>query len=137
MHKIFGVKENINYTDRIGAYLLPIKDGKIAVIKTPKGYFFIGGGKNDTETDAECIMRECLEEIGYKVNIKEKICSAEAYIIHSEIGGFHPIQTYYSGELKEKITEPIESDHKLIWVKIEQLKGKMFAEMHNWVLEQL
>ncbi len=137
MHKIFGIKENINYTDRIGAYLLPIKDGKIAVIKTPKGYFFIGGGKDGTETDEDCIKRECLEEIGYKVNIKEKICSAEAYIIHSEIGGFHPIQTYYLGELGEKITEPIESDHKLRWIKIEQLKGKMFAEMQNWALEQI
>ncbi len=137
MHKIFGIKENISYTDRIGAYLLPIKDGKIAIIKAPKGYFFYVGGKEVTERDEECLKRECLEEIGYAVNIKEKICSAEAYIIHSEIGDFHPIQTYYSGELKEKITEPIESDHKLIWVKIEHLKGKMFAEMQNWALEQI
>ncbi len=137
MHKIFGIKENISYIDRVGAYLLPIKDGKIAVIKTPKGYFFIGGGKDETESDEECIKRECLEEIGYEVSIAEKICSAEAYIIHSEIGGFHPIQAYYSGELKAKITEPTESDHALFWISVEQLKGKMFAEMQNWALEQI
>ena len=40
MHKIFGAKENASYLDREGAYIIPIKDNKIGVVKTPKGYFF-------------------------------------------------------------------------------------------------
>lgn len=35
MHKIFGIKENVEYSIRIGAYIIPIKENKIAVIKTP------------------------------------------------------------------------------------------------------
>lgn len=69
--------------------------------------------------------------------IKEKICSAEAFTTHSKLGYFHPIQSYYTGELKEKVYEPTESDHLLMWFDYENIKGKMFAEMQNWALEQV
>ena len=36
MHKVFGRKENVEYLDREGAYLIPLLDGKIAVVQTPK-----------------------------------------------------------------------------------------------------
>ncbi len=137
MHKIFGKKENQNYYDRIGAYIIPIKDNRIAVVETDKGLFFLGGGIENNETDTECIKRECLEECGYNVSIKEKLCSAEAYTTHAKIGYFHPIQTYYLGELLDMVQEPIELEHKLLWFSIEDIKGKMYAEMHNWVLEQV
>ncbi len=134
MHKIFGVKENATYLDREGAYLIPIKDSKIGVVQTPKGYFLLGGGIDKGESHEEAIRRECLEEAGYTVNIKQKLCSAETYTKHPNIGYFHPIQTYYIGELIEKVQEPIESDHKFMWVEYEQLKGKMFEEMQNWAI---
>ncbi len=137
MHKIFGKKENQNYYDRIGAYIIPIKDHQIAVVETDKGLFFLGGGIENNETDTECIKRECLEECGYNVSIKEKLCSAETYTTHAKIGYFHPIQTYYLGELLDKVQVPIEKEHKLLWFEINQIKGKMHAEMHNWVLEQI
>ena len=93
MHKFFGERENVCYVDRKGAYLIAIHDGKAAVIKTPKGYFLLGGGIENNETDEDCIMRECLEETGSAVKILKKICSAEAYVRHPQIGYFHPIQT--------------------------------------------
>ena len=43
-HKVFGVKENANYIDREGIYFVPVKDGKVGVVKTSKGYFLLGGG---------------------------------------------------------------------------------------------
>ena len=36
----------------------------------------------------------------------------------------------------EKIQEPIENDHKLVWVKFEDLKGNMYMEMQNWAVEE-
>lgn len=136
MNKIFGVKENVTYQDREGAYVIPIKNNKIGVIKTSKGYFLLGGGIDNGENHEEILKRECLEEAGYTVNIKQKICYAEAYTNHPKIGYFHPIQTYYIGELLEKVQEPMESDHEFIWIEHKQLKGKMFAEMQNWAIEQ-
>ena len=136
MHKVFGIKNDSEYWDREGAYIIPVNNNKIGVIKTNKGYFFIGGALYDNENHEECIIRECIEEIGYSVVIKEKICSAEAYTTHPDLGKFHPIQSYYVGELKQRVSEPIEADHILMWFKYEEIKGNMFAEMQNWALEK-
>lgn len=135
MHKVFGLKKAIEYTDRKGAYLIPVKGDKVAVIKTAKGYFLLGGGIRNGETDEECIFRECMEEAGCEAVIGKFICSAESYAEHSEIGYFHPIQNYYLGELSNQTAEPQEKDHSLEWVAYKELKGKLFAEMQSWALD--
>ncbi len=137
MHKVFGIKEDAEYFDREGAYLIAYNDNKIAVVLTPKGYFFLGGGLENGESHFDCIKRECLEEVGYSVLIEGKLCSAETYTKHPTIGHFHPIQTYYFGKLLKKEVPSIEKDHTLCWIEYEQLKGKMFSEMQNWALEEL
>jgi len=135
-HKIFGDKKKAKYLDREGAYIIPILDNKIGVIKTQKGLFLIGGGIIDNESDTDCIKRECLEETGFAVNIKDKICSAEAFVEHSTIGYFHPIQTYYLGELTNKVKEPIEADHTLVWIDYNELNGMMYSEMQNYAINE-
>ncbi len=137
MHKIFGAKENVEYTTRIGAYVIPIKENKIAVIKTRKGYFLIGGGKEENETDEQCIKRECLEETGYDITVDKKICSAEAFTHHERIGYFHPIQTYYIGTINGQTQNSKETDHSLEWIDIKEIQNKMYAEMQNWAIKQM
>lgn len=136
MHRIFGTKEKAEYLDREGAYLIPSRNNQVGVIQTPKGYFFLGGGLENGESHLACIERECLEEAGYLPCVKGKLCSAEAYSKHPTIGYFHPIQTYYVGELLDSVSTPTESDHVLCWIEYDKLKGKMFHEMQNWALEQ-
>ena len=136
MHKIFGMKQNVEYISRQGAYLIPIQNDCIGVVQTSKGYFLLGGGLEAGETDEHCICRECLEETGFIVLIKHKIGSAEAYYKAPEIGYFHPVQTYYVGELLEKVQEKLECDHELVWVEFQELKGKMYLEMQNWAIEE-
>ncbi len=136
-HKIFGIKENAEYIDRKGVYIIPEKDGKIGVIQTSKGLFFLGGGLMDhCETEEMCIRRECLEEAGYTVCVGARLCSAETYCLHPEVGYFHPIQIYYAGKLLEQVQDPVETDHKLVWISVDELEGNMFLEMQNWALEQ-
>lgn len=108
LHRIFGKEENVAYLDRRGAYIIPIKGEEIGVVETPKGLFLLGGGIDGDETDNQCIIRECIEEAGYQVEIKERVCSAETYYEHPTIGFFHPIQVYYSGKLVKKVKEPVE-----------------------------
>lgn len=137
MHKVFGEKAPVPYYDRKGAYLIPVKDNKIAVVKTPKGLFFLGGGLENSETDKACIRRECLEEAGVEVTIGEKICSAETFTTHPRLGPFHPIQTYYAGEIIKQVQLPLEKDHTLLFGSFQELDGKLFAEMQNWALRVL
>ena len=109
LHRIFGKEENVAYLDRRGAYIIPIKGEEIGVVETPKGLFLLGGGIDGDETDNQCIIRECIEEAGYQVEIKERVCSAE----------------------------PVEQDHVFRWVKYEDIRGKMCLEMQNWAVEQV
>lgn len=136
MHKVFGEKAPVPYYDRKGAYLIPVKDNKIAVVKTPKGLFFLGGGLENGETDKACIRRECLEEAGVEVTIGEKICSAETFTTHPRLGPFHPIQTYYAGEILKQVQLPLEKDHTLLFGSFQELDGKLFSEMQNWALQE-
>lgn len=136
MHRIFGEKKEVPYLERQGAYLIPFKEIYIGVVKTKKGYFLLGGGREKGEDDRECIARECMEEAGFHVLISTKICSAETYYKAPEIGYFHPVQVYYMGELLEKVQEPTEEDHQFVWMKFEDLRGKMYLEMQNWAVEQ-
>ena len=136
MHKIFGTKEDKEYKDRIGAYIIPVKGNEVGVVETPKGYFLLGGGLDANETDFQCIKRECLEESGYEVEIGEKVCSAETYMLHPTIGYFHPIQSYYVGKLLDKVKEPVAPDHVFKFVKFEDIENKMYLEMQRWAIEQ-
>lgn len=136
MHRIFGKKEAVRYLDRQGAYLVPIENGRIGVIQTDRGYFLPGGGLEAGENDMTCIERECMEEAGCRAQVKYKIGSAETYYKAPQIGYFHPVQTYYAGVLSEKVQEPTETGHRLVWVEWEDLKGRMVLEMQNWAIEE-
>lgn len=135
-HKIFGIKENENYIDRAGAYLIPVTKGKVGVVKTAKGYFLLGGGLDGGESHEECIKRECLEEIGYTVSVGNEICSAEMYCEHPTIGYFHPIQTYYVGELMKQVNVAVEDDHEFVWMDYDDAVDNMYLEMQSWALKQ-
>lgn len=135
MHRIFGNKENEIYHNRKGAYLIAVKDGKVALVKTKKGYFLLGGKIEFSESDEECIIRECLEETGFSVKVGEFVCSAEMFAKHEKIGYFHPIQHYYCGEFIRKIQNPTEAEHTFEWVDYDLAKGNLFVEMQNWALE--
>ena len=137
MHQIFGTREHADYQDRHGAYLIPCRDGQIGVIKTSRGYFLLGGGLKENESHLDCIRRECLEEAGCLPAVEGKIGSAESYMNHPTLGYFHPIQTYYYGNLLEKAADPTEDDHQLCWVDYDKIKGRMVLEMQNWALIQL
>ncbi len=82
--KVFGEKlENEIYHDREAAYVVLIVDDKIAVVKTSLGKMFLPGGKiEDGESTEDCIVRECLEEMGAKVTVKQYFAIGERYFYH-------------------------------------------------------
>ena len=55
MHRVFGIKDNVEYLDREGAYLIPCHNNQVGVVQTPKGYFFLGGGLENGERHLACI----------------------------------------------------------------------------------
>lgn len=135
-HFTVGKKEDAEYYHRPGAYIIPLKDGKVGLIGTER-FCFIGGGREKGENDIECLKREIIEETGYASVINEYFGSAEEYKDDQPaIGYFHPVQNYYIGELTEKICEPIELDHVLSWVNPEEAVEKIWIEMQRKALER-
>ncbi len=135
MHRVFGIRGPLAYYTRRGAYLLPVRDGTFGIIQVPKGLFLIGGGIESDESEEECILRECAEETGRSARIDSFLCSAETYIVHSSLGPFHPVQSYYLGTLLAADRTKMEKDHVLLWLRPEELVGRMFSEMQNWAVE--
>ena len=135
MHKIFGYENKAEYFSRKGAYLIPVVNGRIAVAKTPKGYFLLGGGIEPGEDEIESIIRECMEEVGCSANVDRLLCTAEAFDVHPRKGFFHPVQSYYLGSISEPIAEPLEKDHELQWLEYDFLRGRMFSQMQNWAID--
>ena len=130
--KTFGKKDpHLHYYTRPGAYLIAIEEDCVILMETPKGYFLPGGGLDADETHEECIHRECLEELGCTVKIHGKLAEAEMYTVHPTIGPFHPVQYYYTGGLLEPVTEPGETDHRMVRVPKE-----MFDTGHPAYAEQ-
>ena len=65
--------------------LLGVKDSRalkilkeLAVVKTSSGKMFLPGGKiEDGESTEDCVVRECLEEMGAKVTVKQYFAIGE------------------------------------------------------------
>lgn len=135
-YRFFGEQlPDKKYIDRPGAYLIAAEYGKIAVILTGKGLFLPCGGTESSESDADCIRRELLEETGCEAEVGAFLCVAESYSEHETLGFFHPIQFYYTGRIGKCIREPSAPEHKLLWQPPENVRGKLFPEMQNWAIE--
>ena len=138
-HRVFGAPQpGLVYRDRPGAYGIAFdQKGDAAVVYCRgKGHFLLGGGIEPGEGEAECIRREALEETGLAVAVGDKVCIGEEYVPADSSGRpFHPIGHIYLLELKEKVVEPVEPDHSLVWLPIWQCKEKMFLNYQSWAVE--
>ena len=137
-HRVFGApRPGLEYWDRPGAYGIAFDDrGRAAVVHCEgKGYFLLGGGIEPGEDEDACIRREVLEETGYTVTVGEKVCIGEQYAVMSSGRPFHPIGHIHLAQLGEKVAEPVETDHTLIWMPVEEFQGTAFAHYQAWAME--
>ena len=115
--KYIGSKEkDIEYRKRPGAYAIIINknDDKVGIVTNGAEYFYLGGGIEKGETKLEALQRELIEEAGY----------------------LEVIASVYIAEFDEKVTEPIEKDHTVLWVKPEEYVYKMYREWQRYIMER-
>ena len=61
---VFGSPvQNIHYAERQAAYVVIIKEGQAAVVKSRQKVFLPGGGSLPGETPEDTVVREVLEEV--------------------------------------------------------------------------
>lgn len=136
--KVFGEKNaNEIYHDRIAAYVVLVDNDKIAVIKTASGKFFLPGGKIEKdESEEECVIRECIEEMGIEVVVKQYFAIGERYFYHEASGKYsHAIGHFFFSDEFKKVCEPIEEDEELLWLSYEKAIEGFYHPHHRWAVE--
>lgn len=118
---------NISYRKRPGSYAIIKRstDDLIGIIMANGEYFLLGGGIEKEETTLKALERETSEEIGYTLKQIIDLAEIGSYIYNDE-KGYLDVEAYiHVAVLGQKICEPIEKDHNLIWVNPTDYIGKM------------
>ena len=126
------------YIDRPGAYAI-IQDGAnaIALVRTAQGYLLPGGGVEPNEGLETALQREIMEELGYQSSIGEEICHAVQYLYsEAEHDYFRKVGHFFRATLLEKVCEPTEMNHELVWCSPHESLTKLAQEFQVWAVRQ-
>ena len=137
----FGVVvQGSAYHLRPGAYgVLQDAAGRVAVMMTPAGGFFPGGGQEPGESLQQTLQREFVEESGLHVQLGRQIGVADE-LVHSVEEGryFRKRGTFYEvlqvGQSGSSDTEP---DHYVTWLPASEAILVLSHESHRWALRTL
>lgn len=137
-YRVFGTpRPGVDYGARPGAYGVAFDgQGRAAMVFVERSVrILLGGGIEPGESEADCIRREIMEEVGYMSSIGEKVCVGEEYTFtrRGKIP-FHPIGHVYLMELGEKLAEG-EPGHELVWLPVEECREKMALAYQSWAVE--
>ncbi|WMJ23841.1 NUDIX domain-containing protein [Paludicola sp. MB14-C6] len=138
LQESFGVKQaGTYYKDRIGIYGIGFnQDLEIPIIKTPTGYFLLGGGLEQQESHGQCIQRECLEEAGLSVAVGDFICKGDKYHWSDTLEySMHAIGYFYFIHSIYKVSAPTELDHELLWLSYSECIDKLFLDHQAWAVK--
>lgn len=138
MIRIGNKKEGVKYTKRPASYVIIEReeDKKIAIVTEGKTYFFLGGGIENKETEIEALKREVIEEAGYSIKNIKYFDKVTAWADGGKRGPLDVTATFYIANFDKKITEPIEKDHKVMWVNPNDYKNKLFHEYQRYILNK-
>ena len=131
------------YRQRVGAYAVALDPaGRVALVEAPaarteeRWLFLPGGGIEPGESPEDCVRRECLEETGHTAWVEGHLCTGEEYVFSKKSGDYmHLIGHCYKAVLGEKVREPIEPDHVLIWVDASNCADRMFLSYQAWAVQ--
>lgn len=133
--KTFGEKQSgIEYKKRVGSYGILIENKRIGVVKSAvyNDFFLTGGGIDEGESDEEALRREAREEIGFEIEIGEKIGEAIEYFYSESEKRYVAKECHFY-----RVALVGESDgtgkHELVWLSANNL-DQMHHECYKWIV---
>lgn len=138
MEYIGNKEENIKYRKRPGAYAIIVNknNNKVGIVTNGEDYFYLGGGIEKGETKLETLKREIIEEVGYSIKNIREFEEVGSFFYSEDKGYLEVVASVYIAEFDEKIADPIEKDHTVLWVEPEEYVGKMFREWQRYIIKK-
>lgn len=132
-----GEIKDVEYETITREYLIPLKDGKTAVLDTPDGYVFLGGEYDPAEVehdgDPGILDAVASEQSGWKAEFyMGNVCSVQRFCGNKKVGYYHINEVYSWGDLVDK-QKKVEN---LLILPLEDCRGMMASATQNWALEQ-
>jgi 8-oxo-dGTP diphosphatase len=123
---------------RPSAYGLVVdSENRIAVVRTPLGFFLPGGGMEPGETPRDAVLREVLEECGLEVRIGAWSARAVDFVYSpTEQVHFEKRNTFLDARPSGPRVTPREPDHELEWMSPPAAAANLAHPSHRWAVEQ-
>jgi 8-oxo-dGTP diphosphatase len=135
---VFGIRiAGCRYVLRPSAYaLLRDEEGRVAIVRSARGWFLPGGGIERGESPEEAVVREAREECGLVIASCRTIATATE-IVHSPSGstGIDKASAFIQAVIVG-VTDPSEPDHLLEWVTPEEATKRLSHGSHRWIVGQ-
>lgn len=113
------------------------EDDQVAIASDNEGvYFFLGGGAEKNESSEETLKRELTEETGYSLKNIKYFDRISSYCYSDKYGYIDVDATIFVAQFDKKIAEPIEKDHKVIWVSPLEYKDKLYHKYQKFILNK-
>lgn len=136
----FGSRDpDLDYAQRATAFGLVFHGTKLACVRVDRGegsYFDLPGGAVDgTETEAQALVREFVEETGMSVRPIARIAQAAQYFRKSDgvplnnHGGF-----WIAKKLSLDPAGKVEADHELVWLNPHTALAQLRHDAHAWAV---
>ncbi len=129
----------LDYLLRPTAFGLAVRDGRLACVRVDRGpasYFDLPGGAIDgTETEAEALVREFVEETGLTVAPKIRLGEAAQYFRKSDGSPVNNLAGFWTARiLSEDPAAKVEADHELVWLAPEFALARLRHDAHAWAV---
>ncbi len=127
------------YAERPSAYgLLLNPDGLLLVCRTPKRLVLPGGGIDPGETPEQAMIREIAEESGLVVTTAQLFCRADQYVERDRPkSGVNKTGWFYRTSYQDRGGQPVDDDHELLWLSLEEASEQLDHEAQRWVVKEL
>jgi 8-oxo-dGTP diphosphatase len=111
--------------------------GQLAVARTPKGFYLLGGGGDAGESAQETVEREAREECGLILKTGAVLGRA-IEIVHApaENTCVEKRSVFIDARIVGTVA-PAEADHELFWLEREEAISALAPESHRWAVRTL
>ncbi len=135
----FGSMHKALYKERPGAYAIITDDqGRLLVVDVTgvksSSYFLPGGALEPDESPETALRREVMEETGLEITSAKIVGCANQYVFTGE-EYINKIGTFYKVEVKNTQTKQHETNHRPVWVTVDEFARRAAHEAHVWAVK--